>query len=355
MTLPPLPPWNLVQPKLLWLALPALLVAAVVTLIFRLGRNGTRQTLGAAVGLAAGLVAGNVGAGVPWNPEIARQPLLDWWSSSGWSALFPAALAGLAGGALAAVSQSRSPLLALVLRLATIAGCCSWLVSGEDRVLRAWLTAGGIPEGRLPTDDSGGLYWQTWLVLFLIILIDWEALRRVWLAPRSTGALLEPLSASECGGAAGLALLWSLPASTVIILSHSARLADVALLWTAALLGLGLGIFVAGIGQRLLSKRGSSLSVTNSIPEPAWLAGPAISLPALLLVAGQNSYSQVPVGAYLLAALAPWGIWLLAIPALKRLPPLPRSFMTALLLALPTLAAIAWTLRYETFDFGENW
>src|SRR5262245_59962830 len=125
MNLPPLPSWSLVQPKLLWLALPALLAAAVVTFVFRLRLSWISSLWGPVVGLAAGLAAGNLAAGVPWQPDIDRAPLLDWWSSTpGWSSLFLVGLASLLGGALAGIVQRRSPLLALILRLATISVCC---------------------------------------------------------------------------------------------------------------------------------------------------------------------------------------------------------------------------------------
>jgi hypothetical protein len=255
-------------------------------------RSADVRLLGGALAVAGGLAAGNVAGG-----------LLPWWSlERGWPSLFPATLAAVGGGVVAALVASRQGWRGgLAVRLLTAAGCAFWLA---------------------PAGPSWGPMGLTAL-MFAAASLNWEALRHnagrrfeLWVLL----ALLVP---------------WGAAAAAVLIHAHSARFCDLAVLETATLAGVGL---VAAMRR---------LEVT------AILAGPAICVPALMLGGAAGTYSEVHLASFILIAIDPCALWSLSLPVARR--GSVRAIRTAAVLAMlvPCAVAVMLAMRAESLDFGE--
>ncbi len=174
----------------------------------------------------------------------------------------------------------------------------------------------------VPADLASGSPWLAWPVGLLIFSI-WSLAER-----RSVRVPHEVTSA-----AAGLA---SLGAAAVLLHAHSARLTDVATLIAFA----SFGISVVACWKRI--------DAAGAVPAIA------VGLPGVLVSGYHETFSEVPALAFVLPALAPLATALLAIFPDRCLCGWRRWFFTALLVGLPTLAAVVLASRAETLDFGHS-
>lgn len=288
-----LPPWSVAQEILLSLILPAFAAAAgLLAVVCAATRSQTIRMIGAAAALGAGLAAGNVRAG-----------LLPWWSAEqGWPALFPATLAAVIGGVIAAlVSARRHWSLELALRLITAAGCSFWLTEAFPPL-----------SGR-----------RTAMLMFAGMVLNWE------------GLLLTTSRCSRRGTLPALAILWGGAAATVLIFAHSARFFDMAVLLTAVLCGIGL---VAALWNLELA---------------ALFGAPAIFFPALMLAGAANTYSEVPLAAFALTAFAPCMLWILLVRPIRLWQERALTVAAVVALLIPCAAAVVMAARTETLEFDE--
>jgi hypothetical protein len=114
-------------------------------------------------------------------------------------------------------------------------------------------------------------------------------------------ALLDHLARRFPGGWLPLTLsLMYMAAALVLLHAYSARLAEVGVILSAALAGLAL---IAWHQQ---------LPIDGAIPAVA------ITLPGLMLIGQQNTFSEVPVSAFALPALAPLALGALLALRVKR-------------------------------------
>ena len=211
-----------------------------------------------------------------------------------------AALLALVGGLVIRISAIPSPIAEIV------------------RLIIAMLAARLV----VPAGLASGSVWLVWLMGIVIFSLWTIADRRSARVPSGV-----PLAA------AGLA---SLGAAAVLLHAHSARLTDVATLIAFASLGISL---VAG---------------WNRIDATAAAPAIAVALPAILVSGHYETFSEVPLMAFVLPALAPLTTGLV--------PLLPDQFLNrwrvwviaALLVGLPTIAAVVLASRAETLNFSEH-
>jgi len=139
------------------------------------------------------------------------------------------------------------------------------------------------------------------------------------------------------GGLVGLGLsLAMFGASFVMAHAHSARFADALSIPAAALFGISVVALFAKV------------DVGGAIP------GIAVVLPAVLLVGYDQTFSEIPWYAFLLAALPPVTIGLLAVPPFSRLTGFKKWFVFAVLCLGPTIAAVTLAVQAETL-LTEEW
>ena len=286
-----LPPWPVVQSMLLTVVLPGLAVGTgLLAGVCAATRSETARMIGGALALAGGLALGNFTRG-----------LFRWWSLEvGWPSLFPATLAALGGGVVAAILSARLGWhWGLGLRLITAAGC-AW-----------WLTPANPPLSRL------GFF----ILIFAGGALDGDMFRRHKVQSLEPIALL------------ALVIPWGLAAATVLIHAHSARFCDMAVLLTATFAGVAL---VASVRK---------LDVATIF------AGPAIFLPALMLGGAANTFSEVPLASFILLALIPCLLWSLCLPPMRHWSG--RTLVTAAAMAVlaPCTVAVILAMRAETLEF----
>ena len=287
-----LPPWTVVQSMLLTVVLPGFAVGAgLLAGVCAVTRSESARMIGGALALAGGLAVGNFTRG-----------LLPWWSLElGWPSLFPATLAALGGGVVAAiVSARRGWRWGLALRLITAAGC-AW-----------WLTPASPPLSRL------GFF----ILIFAGGALDGEMFRRNKVQSLGPIALLV------------LVVPWGLAAATVLIHAHSARFCDMAVLLTATFAGVAL------------------VAAVRKLDVAAMLAGPAVFIPALMLNGATNTFSDVPWASFILIALVPCLLSGLCFPPIRHR--FGRALIAAAAVAVlvPCAVAVVLALRAETLDFG---
>jgi hypothetical protein len=290
-----LPPWPVVQALLLSVVLPGFAVGAgLLAVVCTATRSENARLIGAALALGCGLAAGNY-----------FHELLPWWSLEfGWPSLFPATLAAVGGGIIAALVSSRSKwYLGLALRLIVVAGCAWWLtpVSAPPSISRHWL----------------------FFLLFVGSALNWEAFRLHGGRCLGRGTLLT------------LAIPWGAAAAAVLIHAHSARFCDLAVLMSATLAGIGL---IAAIRKLELA--------------PIF-AGPAVFFPALMLNGAESTYSDVPVASFILVALAPCALWVASLPPMRSQSGRALAVTATIAILIPCAVAIALAMRAEALGFGE--
>ncbi len=287
-----LPPWPEVWSMLLSVVLPGFVAGAgLLAVVCAATRSETGRLIGGALALAGGLALGNFTRG-----------LLPWWSLElGWPSLFPATLAAICGGIIAALASSaRGWRWELALRLITSA-CCAF-----------WLAPSGTPLTRL------GFF----ALLFAASALNWEVFRRSRVQSLGHSALL------------ALTIPWGIAAAAVLIHAHSARFCDLAVLQTATLAGLGL------------------IAVRWKLDVVALFAGPSIFFPALMLAGAANTFSEVPASSFILVAVAPCALWSLSLPPMRRWSGRARVAAAIIAVLIPCAVAVAFAMRAETLDFG---
>jgi hypothetical protein len=252
------------------------------------------RLIGAALALGCGLAAGNY-----------FHELLPWWSLEfGWPSLFPATLAAIAGGIIAALTSSESKwYLGLALRLIVVAGCAWWLtpVSAPPSLSRHWL----------------------FILLFVGSALNWETFRLHASRHLGRGALLT------------LGIPWGAAAAAVLIHAHSARFCDLAVLMSATLAGIGL------------------IAAIRNLELAPIFAGPAVFFPALMLNGAESTYSDVPVASFILVALAPCALWGASLPPMRSQSGRALAVTATIAILIPCAFAIALAMRAESLDFGE--
>lgn len=188
-----------------------------------------------------------------------------------------------------------------------------------------------------------GLY-QTWPLHYA----DWPFPFRAQVWPILTFALFVALgwagSAAAArqspGGVVGLGLAMAMfGASFVAVHAHTARFADALSIPAAAL-------FVITIVAAF-----TKVEVTGAIPAVALL------LPAIMLVVTveNEGLHEIPWYAFLLAALPPLTVGLLAIPPLSKLAGVGRGILFWVLCLGPTVAAVILAVRAETLPGPDPW
>ncbi len=317
--MPPLD-WSIVQSLLLTIVLPSCGVAAgVLAVVFAMTRSETRRSMGASLAFVAGLGAGNLVPGlaaknfsgelVPFfaihrvadqleqdGGAVGRAILSAWEIETGWYSLFSVTLVAVLAeividGALRQHSHFRWALLA----------------RGVIAIVSAiWLT----PWGLLSTRPWVGS------LLAAVILLNTTTLRVVG---QSKQGHFVPMI---------LAVAWGGSAATVLVLAHSARFADLAIVLSCALAGVGLLIL-------LYRLRSTSL-----------YSGPATYLPGLMLGGYLNTYSQIPAVSFGLMAIAPGLLVLLHGDTLRRwFEARPIALLATFL--IPCVLAVGLAIRAE--------
>jgi hypothetical protein len=145
----------------------------------------------------------------------------------------------------------------------------------------------------------------------------------------------EAVTRQSPGGMVALGLSFALlGAGFVMAHAHSASLADALSIPGAALFGIALVAFAARV------------DVSGAVP------GVALLLPAVLLVGKNQTFSEVPWSAFIVGALPPITVGLLAVPPMSRLTRWRWPLFWALCLG-PTVAAVTLAMRAETLV--EDW
>ncbi len=294
-------------------------VAASLLVALLLGRLGRAKSLPltAALAITAGVLAGNhFRELLSWRID-ADQPL-TW---SGWRASLEASLEPMPPQDEASPAPIPRAfywlpwlgLLAMLVELLVV----RWADSGVAWSLRAMVA---LLAGRLLTPQA--LRWEhpwTPWALGLAILVQWG------------------LSSTLCrrwrDGLVGVVQLGALLAAAAVILhAHSALLTDLTLLVAMALVGPLLAAW-------LFSGDASSAS-----------AAAALALPGLVLIAQQETFSEVPLRAFLLAGLAPVVLGLAVLPGLSQLGGCKRAVFVVLAW-IPSAVAVYLAAQVEELPF----
>lgn len=244
-----MPPVEIVVDLLLKLLLPALLSGALVMglAVWRLERKWWETA--AATALAVGILVGN----------SLRLPLSYWPEGWGWYGLLAISLgAVLIAFATRFIAQPIARLTIASLLLAALATC--------------------LLDGALRT-------WPWFIGLAVVVVGNYLALELI--AAKQPGAWL-PLAWTVLLGKAAV---------IVLVCSHSARLADIAMLLFAA----QLGVIVAGV----------KLPTLGSVLAPLT----ATVLPGLMLAGWDATFSAVPLISFALVAVAPLIVAVMYLPA----------------------------------------
>jgi hypothetical protein len=142
----------------------------------------------------------------------------------------------------------------------------------------------------------------------------------------------------EPGGVVGLGLALALfGASFVVVHAHFAKFADVLSIVGAALLIVAI---VAAFTR---------VEVTGAT------AGVALLMPAALIVAATETYSEVPWYAFALAGLPPLTVGLTAVPPISRASGVWKGVLFWVLCLGPTVAAVILAVRAESLPGAEEW
>jgi uncharacterized membrane protein len=283
--------WPIIQSLLLTMILPGCgVAAAVLAVIYSWTRSEFGRSAGASLAFIAGLATGNfvpgLAAGNWWgelvpfwsihrivpngDEPVHTAPLLwtGWQIETGWYSLFSATLlAILAEVAIEWSLRRRTPAReATRARVLAASVCAAWLIPWSD-----------LLSYRSLVGSSGAILILITAIALLaaVIWLNTEATR---FYGQSAWGYLVPLAMS---------MAWCGSAAFVLVLSHSAKFADLAIVISCAIFGVGL--IVAIYRQR---------------PKTLY-AGPATFIPALMLGGTLNTYSDIPFAAFALIGAAP--------------------------------------------------
>jgi len=291
--MPPLD-WSMVQSGLLCLVLPGFGIAAIVMAISALGIRSERQRVTAAsIALMAAMLVGN------WLRDLV--PLLEF--DTGWRSLVWVTLA-------AALSEA---IMVNAFRGTTPSRWISCIIIVSAILFSAAITPWDFAIAplhiKVARPGECGL-------LALIIVLDWTTFN--FLCQQKYGDFV-----ASC-----VATLWGGFAAAVLVLAHSARFADLAIL---------LSCIVSGIGTVCM--------LTRQRPNH-FFAGPSVLIPGLMLVGALDTYSNVPLASFALVAVSPG---FLALLHWKKLAAWSETHIKTLLLisSIPGLIAVGLAIRAE--------
>lgn len=167
--------------------------------------------------------------------------------------------------------------------------------------------------------DAPWLSWALGLVILLESAVLSELTRR-W---------------HDCTVAAGLAICFG-AASMVLLQAHSARMMEMAMFFVPAFISI---ILVAW------KLRGD---IGGAVPAAA------VFLPSVLLIGKQETFSEVPMSAFLLSALAPLALAPMVLPALLKLDGWKRWLPAIVLPAIPAAIAVILAMQVESAEANEE-
>jgi hypothetical protein len=187
--------------------------------------------------------------------------------------------------------------------------------------------------------------WRTWLRRLAIAgLAAWVLvpvpLREKWWPLAAFAVLIVLASAGsefvarQRPGVVALALsLACMGASLVVLHAHSGRFADAVSFPGAVLAGIALVSLILRVDS------------SGAIPGTVFL------LAAVLLVAQDTTFSDIPWYAFLLAASPPLALGLLSVPPLSRLSGFKMHFLIWVLCLGPSIAAVTLAVRVESLEW----
>lgn len=287
----PMPPidWSILQSMLLKLVLPSMGIAtALLAILLPLMRAERWRSIAVSIAFLAGLVGGvavqnSKGELIPFvaiekttadaegstTEENAKEKeAVSWKFETGWRSLFSVTILAVVSEMLveAMVAPRGGVLLALFVRCLVVGATATWLIPWGEFSSHPWV----------------------YILLSLIIMANGMGLRRVEALP------VKPFIPLV------LAIVWGGSSTAVMVLAHSARFADLAILFSCALMGVGIVM--------LLKRQGST----------SLCSGPATFIPGLMLSANLNTYSDIPNSAFWLVALAPLACLALYLPPCEK-------------------------------------
>lgn len=329
--MPPLPPFEVIQDKIVYLILPALLGSGLIPLVGIKWRALAKAAL--PVGILAGFAFPNV-----------FEKRLDWWLDQSkqwllfehsWYSLFPATAMCLILGALTTFFAERFSGKAFIGWVALGLNVAALLFSGW------WLAPGDLKWNQtlIPQPVIAGILGITMISIALLLTTVWQAALagKAWML---------------------LAFLWGLASVTVMIHAHSLVFTDLAIAMSCA-------VFGAGIVPAFLVKKSSEhcdlggetqrsfhekfFAIGASIG--CW-TGPAVFFPALTLGTATNTYSELPLLTFFAAGIMPLSLAIFLIPALWPKCPHRRLIYVTVVLALPGILAMILAVSNESIGVG---
>jgi hypothetical protein len=319
----PLPPWSEIWDAVRFLIVPSFGTSLLVMLVGRRLAGERYSVIVSALALAAGAIAGNcfreamtcrINSDRPLNEHDLRAVL--GWSLEGKPVAEPSASDQETEEPPVPPARYWLPWLA---GLGMLIDLLSRLVSpGAGWAAR---TAVAVLAGRLltPAELRIDVPWASW-ALGLSILLEWaiiHSLARLWKDGSVAAAL------SVCLAAAGV----------IILHAHSARLTDMALLFSVALAAISLVAWIWPVDT------GGALCAATMF------------LPGLLLSAQQETFSQVPWRGFLFVALAPIALLPMLHPRLARLNGRRRWVLAIILPLIPATWALIPAAHAEELQF----
>jgi hypothetical protein len=242
--MPPLD-WSIVKSAFLFLILPGFGIAvSLLAITAAVTRSENHRAVAATIAFVAAFLVGN-----GLNGLVPFAEFESGWRSLVWAMTFAALAELLIGIFFRGAASLRSTLIVSVMLIIPIVWVTPWGLIGT----KPWIPA----------------------LMFLAAILNQISLRR--LVDRLDGHFV-PLI---------VAIVWGGSATAVMVLSHSARFADLSILLSCSLAGLGV---VAALVQQKLR----------------WIfAGPAVFIPGLMLSAALNTYSDIPLASFILVAISP--------------------------------------------------
>ncbi|ADG69831.1 hypothetical protein Plim_4020 [Planctopirus limnophila DSM 3776] len=329
--MPPLPPFEVIQDKIVYLILPALLGGFLIPLASIRWPRLARAAL--PVGILTGFAL----------PNLFEQRLNWWLDQSGqwllfehsWYSLFPATALCLIVGALTTFFAERSSARAIMGRVALGLNVAAMVFAGW------WLAPGDLKWNQtlIPQPVAAGILGITMIAIACLLTMVWQAAAgsKAWI---------------------WLAFLWGLASVTVMIHAHSLVFTDLAI-------AMSCGLFAAGIVPAFQVKKSSEncdlggeahgsfrekvFALGSSIG--CW-TGPAVFFPALTLGAATNTYSELPLLTFFAAGIMPLSLAIFLIPALWPKCPHRRLIYVTIVLALPGILAMILAVSNESIGVG---
>ncbi len=304
-----LPPMSEVIDALRTAVLPAAGVAAVVYFVASLLPVIRRGTVPAALAIACGFVAGN------WQRDA-----VDFRLNSG-HRLQARELGQSLQAAVTGANDHKAviPPARYWLPWIVVAGLIASVLSEMSTSL-GWLTkliVAGVGGWLLSPAETPNQHYAYTAGFTLLTLCIW------WLLDEYEAGGLLPFTAALAVGAAG----------TLMLFSRSLRYSDIGVISSSALMG------IAVLAWWFRSNAAAVAAVS------------ALGIPGLMLIAQQDTFSQVPAMSYSLMAAAPLALGLLSLAGLSRLTGRSRDFVTMLLWLIPAGVSLYLASRVEVLDF----